>query len=263
MSGAQIIKQLHRNSFFGKSFLNNLWKTTTIQRQITTEEQPRKKPKCLYIQGPIQWAKCKVKFQYLKFVWDWNFSEKNFKEGTKQEAFKMINLIRTADIDSLSKVTTKNGFKQLSRDVELSKNDPRMSLLYLRAEDISHVVPTDVHLFSKMGHRHCFIDVFFIAMRYLDEIVQCNGTLNDGQNINNFKVYEDIKLVENMLHRRKNVLPPSDVHNYEKLVFAEMFARFHCNYSLQQPEKTEPQWNVDFFKVSEFDILYYKPSDYI
>lgn len=63
----------------------------------------------------------------------------------------MINLIRTADIDSLSKVTTKNGFKQLSRDVILSKDDPRMSLMYLRVDDISHVVPTDIHLFSKMG----------------------------------------------------------------------------------------------------------------
>ena len=37
------------------------------------------------------------------------------------------------------------------RDVVLSKNDPRMSLMYLRADDISHVVPTDIHLFSKMG----------------------------------------------------------------------------------------------------------------
>lgn len=63
----------------------------------------------------------------------------------------MINLIRTADIDSLSKVTTKNGLKQLSRDVDLSKNDPRMNLMYLRADDISHVVPTNIHLFSKMG----------------------------------------------------------------------------------------------------------------
>lgn len=100
-------------------------------------------------------------------------------------------------------------------------------------------------------------------MRYLDEIVQCNGTVNDGHNINNFKIYKDIKLVENMLFQKKNVQPPFDVQNYEKLVFAEMFARFHCNYSLQQADKSEQQWNVDFFKVSEFDILYYKPSDYI
>lgn len=84
MSGVQIIKQLYRNSLFGRSLLNNLWTTATIQRQITTESQPRKKPKCLYVQGPIQWAKCKVKFQYLKFGWDWDFSEKQFKEGTKQ-----------------------------------------------------------------------------------------------------------------------------------------------------------------------------------
>lgn len=63
----------------------------------------------------------------------------------------MINFIRTADIDALSTVTTKNGFKQLSKDVELSKNDPRMNLLYFRNDDISHVVPTDIHLFSKMG----------------------------------------------------------------------------------------------------------------
>lgn len=84
MSGVQIIRQFHRNSFFGRSLLNNLWKTATIQRQITTEAQPRKKPKCLYVQGPIQWVKCKVKFQYLKYGWDWEFSEKQFKEGTKQ-----------------------------------------------------------------------------------------------------------------------------------------------------------------------------------
>lgn len=100
-------------------------------------------------------------------------------------------------------------------------------------------------------------------MRYLDEIVQSNGALNDGQNMNNLKIYDDIKQVENMLLLRKNLEPPSDIQNYEKLVFAEMFARFHCNYSLKQPETTEPQWNVDFFKVSEFDILYYKPSDYV
>ena len=100
-------------------------------------------------------------------------------------------------------------------------------------------------------------------MRYLDEIVQSYGAMNDGQNMNNLKIYDDIKQVENMLLLKKNLKPPSDIQNYEKLVFAEFFARFHCNYSLKQPEATEPQWNVDFFKVSEFDILYYKPSDYI
>lgn len=84
MSGVQIIRHLNRNSFFGRSLLNNLWTTATIQRQITTKAQPRKKPKCLYVQGPIQWVKCKVKFQYLKYGWDWEFSEKEFKEGTKQ-----------------------------------------------------------------------------------------------------------------------------------------------------------------------------------
>lgn len=100
-------------------------------------------------------------------------------------------------------------------------------------------------------------------MRYLDEIVQSNGAMNDGQNMNNLKIYDDIKQVENMILLRKNLKPPPDIQSYEKLVFAEMFARFHCNYSLKQPDTPQPLWNVDFFKVSEFDILYYKPSDYI
>ena len=93
MSGVQIIKQFHRNSFFGTSLLNNLWTIATIQRQITTEAQHRKKPKCLYVQGPIQWVKCKAKFQYLKFGWDWEFSEKQFKEETKQvkKQFKLLH----------------------------------------------------------------------------------------------------------------------------------------------------------------------------
>lgn len=98
-------------------------------------------------------------------------------------------------------------------------------------------------------------------MRYLDDIVESHANQSNGNN--QLEFIDKIRRVEQMLNKQKNSDSSSDVNNYEKLVFAEMFARFQCDFT--NSETVDPLkngWNIDFFKVADFDFLYYKTIEW-
>lgn len=68
-----------------KNFLTS--KSTVLlksfHQHLSSQSVVRELPKCIYVQPPVQWLMCKLRFQRLK-AWDRSFNEKEFKKGAQQ-----------------------------------------------------------------------------------------------------------------------------------------------------------------------------------
>lgn len=88
-------------------------------------------------------------------------------------------------------------------------------------------------------------------MRYLDDMIQ-----NDyGQDIqDSIKMMQSVRKLEQQRQLK--------IDGHDKIIFAELFARFYCNFTKPENQTILEQktkgWHLDFFKVMDFDILYYK-----
>jgi hypothetical protein len=52
-----------------------------------------------------------------------------------------------------------------------------------------------------------------------------------------------------------------DSPNMHRLVFAETFARFYRCYNNTISTRTDNNdWSIDFYKVANFNLMYYQPS---
>lgn len=56
----------------------------------------------------------------------------------------MSQFIRGNDLLNIERVTTPNGFRQITKDIFFSKNDPRLQMLLLRTQDIRRTIPVRV-----------------------------------------------------------------------------------------------------------------------
>lgn len=57
----------------------------------------------------------------------------------------MSQLVRGGDLLNIEKLTTPNGFRQITHDIVVSKNDPRLKMLMLRTQDIRRTIPVRVY----------------------------------------------------------------------------------------------------------------------
>jgi hypothetical protein len=112
-------------------------------------------PKLLYVQHPWTWLKIKYQFATLKHRWDPDFRECDFKVGSKAAVSVMTNLVRSQDVEVMKPITTKNGFKQIAMDSMCSKQDPRLTLLNFRPDDVKFVVPMRVTFVETFGGFFC------------------------------------------------------------------------------------------------------------
>lgn len=89
-----------------------------------------------------------------------------------------------------------------------------------------------------MKRRHCFIDMFFVGLRRINDVADAG---------------EIRQLVQQ--YRRQLELAGNDVSEdfdaNNAAVFAELFVRFHKEYS----ERSTHEWNIAFYKVASFDLL--------
>lgn len=91
---------------------------------------------------------------------------------------------------------------------------------------------------QKNGKRHCFVDMFFVGLRPVDDLTSEERKAFQD----NLKKYEA---------NAKSLAEKLANFNDKTLVFAEIFARFHREYS----DTSNNEWNVAFYKVATFDVL--------
>lgn len=57
----------------------------------------------------------------------------------------MTEHLRDHRLNEIQQITTPKGFVQISKDLHVSQNDPRVQLLRFRTEDIRRQIPVRVH----------------------------------------------------------------------------------------------------------------------
>ncbi|XP_070504447.1 uncharacterized protein [Chironomus tepperi] len=218
----------------------------------THESNHRQIPKCSYVLAPTQWLKNKINFQRLK-LHDRDFNEKEFLFGAKQAALVILDIARTRNSAQLARVSTLRGFTKIFKDMLASQNDPRRKLLYFTDRDIQKIITTDVQIAESDAKFMCLIEVFFVCVKYLDDVIKLYEVSNPNISL---KIYQDIKDVERLM-KKKNYNKKSQVPTEEKLLVTEGYFQLFTSYSKeQQLDEKKNEWKIDHFKISEFNIVH-------
>lgn len=151
----------------------------------------------------------------------------------------MTDMIRKGEILTMQRYTTQKGYDQIFKDTILSINDPRLSLLQFGENDVKKMYPIRVNFVERNHDPHIFIDMFFAMIRSVKSMEEVEKALVDLQTIE-----------EGLKTERKLNIPENDRAN--RLILAEIFTRFHRDYS------KEPDWDIEFFKIAKLKIIYSK-----
>ncbi|XP_013103975.2 uncharacterized protein LOC106084659 [Stomoxys calcitrans] len=264
------------------SFLIQTFKLLSVCKRFTTTNQPipstvllsfrqnhnwkrhmeysnrRRKviPKLVYLHNP--WIYLVTQFNLLRYqlFWDRNFSPSEFIRGAKQAAVVVTNTIRNQNIDGISKFTTPRGYKQITQDMLLSREDTRLKLVRFEVEHFRRTIPIKVVTKFNNGRKYCLIDVLFVGLRNtkdfetIEEILEIKSILNNLQ--------ADL----NMTHEVSSIS--------HRIVFAEIFIRFRreCTTNGGKDDQIESQgqandkdWAVGFYKILSFDVFNYNQRE--
>ncbi|KAH8298521.1 hypothetical protein KR044_009482, partial [Drosophila immigrans] len=255
------------------------------QRENTLNEQRRKViPKLVYLHNPWKYLITKFNLWKLKWLWDYNFSETEFIEGSKQAAIVMTDIIRRQSSDKIGEFTTPVGFQQITRDMLLSRNDSRLQLVRFEKEHLRRAIPMKVATRQNYGRKYAFIDMLFVGLR----------------NTKDFESPSELVEINDVLRRMDTELKtPAEVISVpHRIVFAEIFIRFRRDYTAEWRRKQEaknpsanrkdplsaqptdmlsdhpsnltlekvlsrindPGWSVSFYKILTFDVLNFDPQ---
>lgn len=160
----------------------------------------------------------------------------------------LLDIIRLRDTTLLSKVTTTRGFYQIYRELLNSPKEPKRNLLHFDINDIRYINPVEVHLVEDEKKCKCDVDLFFMCMRYLDDII------NDSKETkrNDLLIHRDIRSIESSLRKSKKAS-----HKFtpvcEKILFIEGYLRLNTSYSKNDSENID--WRVALFYLSTFNIV--------
>lgn len=151
-------------------------------------------------------------------------------------------------------MSTLRGFSRIFKDMLASKNDPRRKLLYFTSPDVQKIITTDVQIAESDTKFVCLIEVFFVCVKYLDDVIKLYEVSNPNVSL---KIYQDIKDAEKLL--KNNYSEKSQVPTEEKLLVTEGYFHLFTSYQKQQhDDDKENEWKIDLFKISEFNIVHHK-----
>ncbi|KRF97806.1 uncharacterized protein Dwil_GK27149 [Drosophila willistoni] len=269
-SSSGLVRQLHESKWERQNSIQ--------QRKII--------PKLVYLHNPWKYLVTRFNLWKLKWLWDREFNETEFIEGSKQAAIVMTDIIRHQSTEQIGEYTTPVGFQQITRDMLLSRNDTRLQLVRFEREHLRRAIPMKVATRQNFGRKYAFIDMLFVGLR----------------NTKDFDSPSEVVEVNEIIRRMDNELKtPSDILAVpHRIVFAEIFIRFRRDYSANianqskdtsplhppplQDTQNKPQtlhnpattalpltgrilprsddsgWSVSFYKILTFDVLNYDPQ---
>lgn len=163
----------------------------------------------------------------------------------------MNDIVRTRDSTMLAKVATLRGFSQIYKDMMHSQKDPRRKLLYFTLNDVRKVMAVDVQLAEEKWNCKCNVEIFFMCMSFLDDIIDAYKDGNTKKS--DFPIYQDIRSVEALLRKGRKSLQQKYLPPSEKVVYAEGYLRLLSTFSFEKHALND--WRIDYFKFSNFDIV--------
>ncbi|KAI8126169.1 hypothetical protein FF38_09192 [Lucilia cuprina] len=221
-----------------RRYINN-WK-----RQMEFNNEKRKIiPKIIYLHNPWKYLWTKLNLFKFRLFWDSDFVESEFIRGSKQAAVVLTDIIRDQNTLKVREFTTPIGYKQITEDMSLSRNDTRLKLVRFKTEHLRRAIPMKVTTKHIYGRRYCFIDMWFVGMRNTKDFDSAEETVEINEILR--KLDTDLKTPYEVL-----TVP-------HRIIFAEIFIRFRRDYTPNLNETNDQDWSVSFYKILTFDVLNY------
>ncbi|CAH0727763.1 unnamed protein product, partial [Brenthis ino] len=175
----------------------------------SAKKRKKRIPNLILVQNPFTWLMNKIDFGVLKYVWDPDFQEKEFKFGTKQAISRVTQVISHGQYSELNGLLTKAARLSLLRELDRNWGIKQRALLALKHEDIQISSPRKVYFIRIGDKKFCDVDMAFLALKW------------------------------------------TPINSIESLLFTEIFARFHREYT----PHCIPEWTIAYFKVTRFEVL--------
>ncbi|KAH8418396.1 hypothetical protein KR222_008468, partial [Zaprionus bogoriensis] len=210
-----------------------------IERPI--EDRSVSMPWLLYLYSPWKMLLNKLSVWKFMLICDWNFSEKQFLDNSRQALALLTKFIAGGQRQCIQSCTTPMGYKQVMHDLgECQANQHK--LLQFEKRHICRAIPLQVKYLPHYDHNFAFVDVIFLASRSSDDF----GSKKQVREI------------------RKLIRLHADCYKLQTpnpIVYAELFVRFRRDYSLPATVRAG-HWLVSTFKVLKLDVLNELPDFY-
>ncbi|KAJ3649025.1 hypothetical protein Zmor_020787 [Zophobas morio] len=125
-----------------------------------------KTPDLIYMPHVIRWIKSKLRFKYLKKIWDPEFSEGAFIYGSTRAVCRITEIISNGNTEELEGLMTDSAKIKLQDDINYRLTPTQRKLIVLRPEDIKILVPISVS-FNKEGvGKTCKVNLRVLALKW-------------------------------------------------------------------------------------------------
>ena len=153
----------------GSSKTSSIWTKSVFKRYIQTcgrNDQMPKTPDLIYMPHVIRWIKSKLRFKYLKKIWDPEFSEGAFIYGSTRAVCRITEIISNGNTEELEGLMTDSAKIKLQDDINYRLTPTQRKLIVLRPEDIKILVPISVS-FNKEGvGKTCKVNLRVLALKW-------------------------------------------------------------------------------------------------
>ncbi|XP_017053718.1 uncharacterized protein LOC108096542 [Drosophila ficusphila] len=201
-------------------------------------------PSLIYFYSPLSRLLTKLSLLRLKLLWDWDFSERNFIENSRQAAAVFTDFVRRRRNSNVERCSTPMGYKQIKHDLLDEPPDWRLDMMRFEKIHFRRAIPLKVQLLRHYDHQFAFLDVIFVALR----------------RSNDFRSPDELREMSKLLSK---YVDPTQLKVSHPLIFAEVFMRFRRDYSVgatkmgnvRNNNRCMGQWLISTYKVVRFDIL--------
>ncbi|XP_045461715.1 uncharacterized protein LOC123671740 [Harmonia axyridis] len=143
----------------------------TISRKIhlTRSISVPRTPDLIYFPDVLRWLKTKVKFKYLRNVWDPSFSEGAFIYGSTHAICRITEIINNNKVAEFEGLLTAPARIKLIEDMTKKLTRTQREIIRLHPRDIKILVPMSVDL-SKTGlGKECKVLMRVLALKWFPQ----------------------------------------------------------------------------------------------
>ncbi|RZB49886.1 hypothetical protein BDFB_009748 [Asbolus verrucosus] len=125
-----------------------------------------KTPELIYMPHLIRWIKSKLRFKYLKKIWDPEFSEGAFIYGSTQAVCRITEIINSGNIEELEGLMTVSAKIKLQDDINYRLSQAQKKLIVLKPKDIKILVPINVTFDKEGPGKICRVGLRVLALKW-------------------------------------------------------------------------------------------------
>ncbi|KAK9872343.1 hypothetical protein WA026_017802 [Henosepilachna vigintioctopunctata] len=128
-----------------------------------------KTPDLIYFPHLTRWLKTKLKFKYLKRVWDPTFSEGAFIYGSTQAVCRITEIINSNKVSELDDLLTSPAKMKLVEDMTNKMTMTQREIIKISPRDVKILVPMSVDLVNNGKTKQCKILMRILALKWFPQ----------------------------------------------------------------------------------------------